>query len=154
MGNWCNQFSSELNYTRSRKPILQSPSKYLFFRALVRRCFNFIIKIAWDEKQKGEGRRKAEPCSDEKRLKVTVSWINLIRVDCNFMMPSLDCCRSAVLLEQNWRNERELLRSGDKRRWISWRKWRILITQTTIKPSRFVTFLIYFALLTELFLVI
>lgn len=24
---------------------------------------------------------------EEKRLKVTVSWINLIRVDCNFMMP-------------------------------------------------------------------
>lgn len=87
---------------------------------------------------------------EEKRLKVTVSWINLIRVDCNFMMPpprllSLDrlgAFCTTKLPQKRDRIESDKLGKGKKQR--------ILITQTTIKPSRFVTFLIYFACLRSL----
>lgn len=90
---------AELNYTRSWKPILQSPSKYLFcfFSAFISLlCFNFITK-RWTKEKLMKKKKKEETrtrdntaLNEEKRLKVTVSWINLIRVDCNFMMPPPD----------------------------------------------------------------
>lgn len=72
-------------------------------------CFNFITK-RWA----GWWRRRRKTTTKKKRLKVTVSWINLIRLDCNFMMPPPDswcwassCC-CFVLLQQNWRKEGSL----------------------------------------------
>lgn len=57
------------------------------------------------------------------------------------MMPPSDRCRFAIPASL-WKSKTGATRDRFD---LIWTRRRILITQTTIKPSRFVTFLIYFA---------
>lgn len=75
--------------------------------------------------------------------------MNLIRVDCNFMMPLSLCPPDACAFCYDKTGATDggivllAIRPGDGG--YGTRRSGILITPTTIKPSRFVTFLIYFA---------